>query len=294
MSLPPLPPDIVRQMAPDPRPKIVEEIAEFLASGPLYKTYKYDGDLWFQNRYGRFELSFPQVLTLYCDERECKKIQIWERESGPHLGDDSTIVSRFATVIFQCRNCLRAQVFYCLDFDVNQKGGQITKIGQRPPLSREPDPVVVADWGKGDKLLYRDAMTFRNSNKGIGALPYLRRIIENHIQGVLDLIAGANQRNPIAGFDQAEFEKVRSSHRFSEKLDFARDHLPAGLTPGGSPNPIGTLYDLISEGLHERTEEECVDIFDRCKTAFEYVVKKLTEAKREDEVYIAAIRKLKP
>jgi hypothetical protein len=100
-------------------------------------------------------------------------------------------------------------------------------------------------------------MTFRNGNKGIGALPYLRRIIENHIQGLLDLIGEANQRNPIAGFDPAGFEVVRASHRFSDKLDFARDHLPAGLTPSGSPNPIGTLYELISEGLHERTEEEC-------------------------------------
>jgi hypothetical protein len=93
-----------------------------------------------------------------------------------------------------------------------------------------------------------------------------------------------------------------------------------GLTPSGSPNPIGSLYDLISDGLHERTEEECIEIFDRCKAAFEYavvpvvalraksrtpppqlerprgvrlyVIRKLTEAKREDEAYIQAVRKL--
>jgi hypothetical protein len=50
---------------------------------------------------------------------------------------------------------------------------------------------------------------------------------------------------------------------------------------------------LISAGLHELPEEECVDIFDRCKAAFEYVVKKLTDAKRDDEAYIESIRKLK-
>jgi hypothetical protein len=69
--------------------------------------------------------------------------------------------------------------------------------------------------------------------------------------------------------------------------------LPSDLTPVGYPNPIGTLYELISDGLHERTEEECVEIFDRCKVAFEYVVRKLTEAKQEDEAYIEAIQKLK-
>ena len=44
--------------------------------------------------------------------------------------------------------------------------------------------------------------------------------------------------------------------------------------------PFGTLYELISDGLHQRSEDECMGIFYRCKTAFEYVVKKLTEARR--------------
>lgn len=48
----------------------------------------------------------------------------------------------------------------------------------------------------------------------------------------------------------------------------------------------------VSDGLHQREEEECVAIYGRCKLAFEFVIKKLTEAKREDEAYIDAIRKL--
>jgi hypothetical protein len=296
MSSPPLPPDIAKAMElpPDPRPKILDEIAAFLADGPVYKAYKYDDDLWMKDHQGSVVLSFPQVLRLYCDEGPCKKIQNWERTSGSYFGlYQATVVTRFTQVDFRCRNCARAGVTYFLYFDLDEKGGKITKVGQWPPLSREPDPVVVAGWSKADKLLYRDALTFRNGNKGIAALPYLRRIIENHIHGVLDLIEDANRQNPTADFDPAAFTEVKTSHRFSEKLDFARDHLPAGLTPGGSPNPIGTLYELISDGLHERTEEECIEIFDRCKTAFEYVVKKLTEAKREDEIYIQAVRKLK-
>jgi hypothetical protein len=88
------------------------------------------------------------------------------------------------------------------------------------------------------------------------------------------------------------FEKVKASRPFSERLDFARDYLPRDLTPSGAPNPIGTLYELIGDGLHQREEEECVAIFDRCKLAFEFIIKKLTEAKREDEAYIDSIRKL--
>jgi predicted DNA-binding protein len=289
MSLPPLPNLI--PASPDPRPRIVREIAAFLADWPLYRTFKYQGDMWSRtNAYYTF--TFPRSVRLYCSEEECQTTQVWEVQNGSFTSNSSAF-DQFISVSFTCRNCQRSRVHYFLHVKVNQKGGQIAKVGQWPPLSREADPIVVAGWGNADKLLYRDAMTFRNANKGIGALPYLRRIIENHIHDVLDLILAANQRKPLAGFDQTAFERIRTSHRFSEKLDFARDYLPSDLTPVGYPNPIGALYELISDGLHERTEEECVEIFDRCKVAFEYVVRKLTEAKQQDEAYIEAIQKLK-
>jgi hypothetical protein len=292
MSTPPLPPQITSQLTPDARLHIVDEITAFLADWPLYKCYKYQGDMW-SRRSVPHHFSFPTTVKLYCQEDECRTVQVWQSKCGPNLGSNSTLTDAFAYVTFTCRNCQRSQVIYFLHFKVNQIGGEITKVGQWPPLSREADPLVVAGWGTADRLLYRDAMTFRNANKGIGALPYLRRIIENHIHDVLDLISAANQRKPMPGFEQVTLETVRNSHRFSEKLDFARDFLPADLTPAGCPNPIGTLYELISDGLHERSEEECVEIFDRCRAAFEYVVRKLTEAKREDEAYIEAIRTLR-
>lgn len=266
----------------------------FLADWPLYRPYKYDGNLWSPTYNHRgYALSFPEILKLYCPDEDCRTIQVWETANCPFASSNTTGIDAFSQVSYTCRNCKRSAVHYFLYFNLNLLRGEIAKVGQWPPLSREADPIVVARWGKADKLLYRDAMTFRNSNKGIAALPYLRRIIENHIHDVFDLIADAHQRKPLVGFDSDALARIRISHRFSEKLDFARDFLPGDLTPAGYPNPIGPLYELISDGLHQRTEEECVDIFDRCRAAFEFVVKKLTEAKREDEAYIEAIRKLK-
>jgi hypothetical protein len=111
--------------------------------------------------YGNFAILFPQVLRLYCDEAECKTVQIWERRSEPHFGEaKGPQVNIFTSVIFHCRNCRRSAVRYFFHVDAQTKGGQITKVGQWPPLSRAADPVVVAGWSEADKLLYRDAMTF--------------------------------------------------------------------------------------------------------------------------------------
>jgi hypothetical protein len=112
---------------------------------------------------------------------------------------------------------------YFVYFDLNKLRGEITKVGQWPPLSRDLNSAVVAGSQKADKDLYRDALTFRHANKGIAALPYLRRIIETHIHDILDLIAAANQRKPTEGFDLSKFETAKKSHRFSDKLQFAEE-----------------------------------------------------------------------
>lgn len=298
-SLPPLPALAVQpEPQPDPHKTVVAGIAHYLAEGPLYKTHKYVGNIWTFEPVDlggvgtKLSLEFPSALKLYCSDAECLTVQTWQCEDAPYVGRDRKILNTFASSRFVCRNCRRSAVTFFILFKLDERSGELTKVGQWPPLSREADPIVVAGWDKTDKILYRKAMTFRHANEGIAALPYLRRVIETHIHDVLDLIGEANRRRPISGFNEVHFQQVRKSRRFSDKLDFAKEYLPADLTPSGYRNPIGTLYELISEGLHERTEEDCVAVFDRCKAAFEFVVRKLTEAKREDEQYIGALRLL--
>jgi hypothetical protein len=63
--------------------------------------------------------------------------------------------------------------------------------------------------------------------------------------------------------------------RFAVKVDYAGDLLPANLRPAGKPNPMTILHELTSDGLHSKTDEECVDIFDACRQTFEYVFGKM-------------------
>lgn len=47
--------------------------------------------------------------------------------------------------------------------------------------------------------------------------------------------------------------------------------LPSHPRPKDQPNPIDKLHELTSEGLHSKSEGECIDVFDRVRTVFEYV-----------------------
>ena len=193
---------------------------------------------------------------------------------------------------YKCRHCKASSVTYFIWVTGSEKSISLTKVGQWPPLLREPAAAVVKGWNKEDVRFYREALTLRNHGKGIAALPYLRRVIETHIQQILDLLNETNAVKPIRGFEFERFSQARESRRFSDKLDFARDYLPEGLTPKGGPNPIGLMYELIRDGLHARSEAECVAIFDRCQTAFVYVIDRLASARAKDQDYLDAIRKL--
>jgi len=49
-------------------------------------------------------------------------------------------------------------------------------------------------------------------------------------------------------------------------------------------NPLGQLYKHMSIGLHGKSDEECIAIFDDLKTDFEYVFRNLhLQAKERSE-----------
>jgi len=75
--------------------------------------------------------------------------------------------------------------------------------------------------------------------------------------------------------------KTRTSYK--EKLEVASELIPAALRPGGV-NPLGQLYQHTSIGLHGKTDDECVAIFDDLRADFEYVFRNLhnqAEERRE-------------
>jgi len=144
---------------------------------------------------------------------------------------------------------------------------------------------------KEDCDFYRKALTCRNSNFGLAALAYLRRVVENRINDVLDLIVDAAKALGSTAPELARLTEVKQQKRFTEKIEFATAMLPENLKCGGS-NPIASLHELASEGIHGKPEDQCTEIFDRCRLAFEYVISNLKAQKESAEEHVRAMREL--
>jgi hypothetical protein len=66
--------------------------------------------------------------------------------------------------------------------------------------------------------------------------------------------------------------------------------LPDSLVVDGV-NPLGELYGLVSGGVHDLTEEECIAVADETKSVFEFTFTKLRAETKERQDFVSKVKK---
>ena len=112
-------------------------------------------------------------------------------------------------------------------------------------------------------------MKVASHDVGIGAFIYLRRIFENLIEAA-HLKAKAE-----ASWDEIAYEKAR----MDEKIQFLKHLLPPFLVENR------VLYKILSSGVHELSEQECLKAFPVVKLGIELILDdELERHKRERKI----------
>jgi hypothetical protein len=146
------------------------------------------------------------------------------------------------------------------------------KIGQYPSI---------ADLASFDIVKYRNILGNQNYHEfikaiglhahgvGIGAFVYLRRIFEG-------LIEEAHQ---IAKQDCNWDEGTYGKSRVADKIALLQNHLPSFLVE----NKV--LYSIMSKGIHDLSEQECLSYFTSIKIAIELILdEKIERAERQKKL----------
>ncbi len=102
---------------------------------------------------------------------------------------------------------------------------------------------------------------------GIGSFVYLRRVFE-------DLIEQAHQQAKQTG---GWTEEAYVKSRMDEKIELLKSFLPTFLVK----NKV--LYGILSKGIHELTEQECLDIFPVVKLGIELILDEKLKQKEQEE-----------
>lgn len=166
----------------------------------------------------------------------------------------------------------------------------LMKIGQFPSVA----DLHISKIRQYDKILSNDklkeitkAVGLAANGVGIGSFVYLRRVFE-------DLIEEAHS---LALLEPNWDENSYSKSRMDEKIDLLKHHLPLFLVENR------VLYSILSKGIHELDENECLEHFEAIKVGIELILdekveeynkkKKLEEAKKRIQTISQQIAKTK-
>lgn len=245
---------------------------EFLINVPLYEVIEYAEDDLEQGRLVRY---FNETFDSYCPE--CNSHSIFERHwpNQPYISHDpaSWVDSGFFTVAIKCTRNRDHKLYFM--FHASDR--KLQKVGQLPSIA----DLNLFDVRKYSKVLdkkyfqeFTKAIGLSSHGIGVGSFVYLRRIFEFLIE----------ESHALAMQSKSWNEEAYGQSRMAERIELLKGELPDFLVENKS------MYSILSKGIHELSEQECLAAFPALKIGIEIVLeeklenmkraKKLEEARR--------------
>ncbi len=257
-------------------PDVVEEISDL---GRYYSPQRRD----------LIYLTTPDLL-LHCDSEECQGVRFFRCTKGTSVNISSNNWE-FDFIHYTCRNCQKKNKIFSIAVRRGQDlSGSAMKLGEIPPFGPHTPARVITLIGP-DRDLFLQGRRAENRGMGIGAFSYYRRVVENQKGRIIAEIARVAQRlgtkpNVLEAFKLAEKET-----QFSKAIDEIKDGIPDVLRIG-SHNPLTLLHTALSEGLHEHTDKECLEIAQEIRVVLTELAERLSQALKEEAELQTAVSRL--
>lgn len=234
----------------------IEDVQKFYSDSPLYKEIEASD---FYDEFASSVIDYKGSLDLHCPE--CGKHSVFTFAGRNEANYEAT------TVFFRCSR----DPFHTAYFVIRQADQKLQKVGQYPSFAT----LQLPETKKYSKLLGKDysaefnkAIGLATHGVGVGSFVYLRRVFESLIEEAHQLAIGD------AGWSEDEYKDAR----MSERIGLLSHHLPEFLVDHKN------LYGILSKGVHELSEQECLDSFDTVKLGIETILdEKLFEQERESK-----------
>lgn len=155
-----------------------------------------------------------------------------------------------------------------LDYIVVTNSCEMRKIGQYPSVADLTFPELNAykkDISSEDRKELRRAIGLYAQGIGVGSYVYLRRVFERIIDKAKDYAIEDGKLN---------FEDYRKA-KMDQRIQMLRCYLPVILTENKG------IYGIISKGIHELAEEDCIKYFPIMQEAI-FMILRQWKQKREE------------
>jgi len=209
-------------------------------------------------------------------------------------------------LVYHCTFCEAVNYTIWVEIDVlgrpeHRKGGRevvvipeskwVRKVGQTPPWA--PPPIgkhFETLLGEEEQAYFQKGLACESQSYGVGSYAYYRRIVERITDALLASIGGLIPASEKPAYEQALADAAKTTVA-KEKIALVKDLLPATLRPDGY-NPLGVLHTALSEGIHQDTDEKCLEYAGEIREVLAYLITQLGTQKESSARFTKSMRKL--
>lgn len=262
------------------------EIKDFLETVPLYTWVEYK-----RPSVNRATLLIDAIDS-YCDI--CAENRPFHnlRAQGGGAGIQITPLKSGTTYYeFTCVSCRKEERIFHIEQIIDDSTITLQKFGELPRKKLPRDKELQAFFSE-DSDYYEKAVVCMTNGYGIAAFAYYRRIIENNIHSLLDLLQDNSTNDPKADEISHALAELKKETPMSDKIKVANNALPDYLKPDGI-NPLGTLYKILSEGVHSLCDTDCLHKAEQINGCTKFLISELSNRKRNLSKFKGVINNLK-
>jgi len=281
-------------------------VKNFLEKYPLYRKLEIDIQPVQRSSYGvrgtTLEKLPKPAINMPCDI--CQSIQTFNMENNYWDDDDLPYASSGPLGVtfrlkYRCAGCKEKLILFYVEFggtaQKTKRGEEnvicwIRKVGQNPSWDINIDKKLESILGEFADL-YKNGLVCESQSYGIGAYAYYRRIVENIIDSLLDSVVELIEREQEKEKFLKALEKTKSAKNAEDKIRLVKDLLPASLLPEGL-NPLNVIYTALSEGLHDKSDEECLELAEEIKKSLLFLVNLILAQKEAKKEFTESMKKL--
>ena len=237
-----------------------------------------------------YEVVSPEI-QLHCPNDTCNGVRFFRpnSKSMPDLDEDGY---NFFYVSYVCSNCRKYEKTFSLAAQRHgtELSGTCYKFGELPEFGPPTSSRLIKLIGP-DRELFLKGRRCENQGLGVGAFVYYRRVVEGQKNRILGEIMKVAKKLNAPAHQISLLEAAKTETQFSKALANVKDALPQSLLINGH-NPISLLHSALSDGLHARSDPECLEIASSVRVVLAELSERLAQALKDEAELNKALSRL--
>ncbi len=228
-------------------------------------------------------------MRLHCEHEKCDGVR--------YFAPTATTTLRLGKwdnefITFSCKNCGSKHKTYSIAGLLLPDGkvAQMFKYGELPAFGPPTPKKIQALLGSHREHFFKGRRA-ENQGMGIAAFAYYRRVINGQKNEIFDAVIRVCSALKASPQLLEELNAAKKEDQFTKAVESIKHGVPDALLINGE-NPLTLIHAALSEGLHNDSDAECLELATSVRTVMTELAERLASALKEEAELSKAVQRL--